>query len=280
MGALSRLEAKFGKAAIPGLLRWVALLQGVMFIITMMRGADVIDFLALDPARILQGQVWRVLSFVCVPPTMNLLFIIFAVFFLWFISDGLESAWQPFGVNLYFFATVFFLVLASFVRYFLQAVLPVMQAPIAPEFVVIASVIIAFACLYPEVEILLFGIIPLKMKWIGFLDVGFLGLMLLSGAWIEVPLALVPFFVTFVPAFFRSASQRAQTATRRVDYERRQLPKGIVFHRCSRCGATDQEEPDLEFRVTQDGEDLCLRCLANGNVSSSAPDQAAPPPPP
>ncbi len=265
MGAFTRLEAKFGKAAIPGLLRWVALLQGVMFIITMMRGAEVIDFLALDPPRILQGQVWRILSFVCVPPTTNFIFIIFAVFFLWFVSDGLERAWRPFGVNLYFFATVFCLVLASFIRYFIQGTPPGSQ-DIAPEFVVIASLVMAFACLYPEVEILLFGIIPLKMKWIGYLDAGFLGLMLLSGAWIEVPLALIPFFVAFVPSFFRSASQRAQTASRKAGYERRQLSKTDAFHRCSRCGATDQEEPDLEFRVTQDGEDLCLRCIEVGKA--------------
>src|SRR3954470_9629702 len=101
MGFLDKLERRIGFIAIPGLIRAIVTLSVLVFILCYLnKGFD--SYLALDIGRIRAGEVWRLVTYIFVPRMGNPLFIAIALWFLWFIGDGLERAWGAFRLTLYF----------------------------------------------------------------------------------------------------------------------------------------------------------------------------------
>src|SRR6059058_2198252 len=101
MSWLDRLERRFGFLAVPGLIRIVigftALVWALMWLNPNLRFA-----LELDPVRIRHGELWRLVTYIFIPQTLSPWWILFALWFLWFIGNGLEQAWGAFRLTLYF----------------------------------------------------------------------------------------------------------------------------------------------------------------------------------
>src|SRR5664279_3018234 len=101
MSFLEKLERRLGFIAIPGLIRAVVTLNALVFVLVLLnKGFD--SYLALDLARIRAGEVWRLVTYIFVPQVGHFLLVVVALWFLWFIGDGLERAWGPFRLTLYF----------------------------------------------------------------------------------------------------------------------------------------------------------------------------------
>src|SRR4051795_10118050 len=99
---LDKLERRFGFLGIPGLIRIVIGFTALVYVLVYLnRGFE--SFLTLDPALILRGQVWRLVTYIFLPQTFSPLMVVLALWFLWFIGDGLERAWGAFRLTLYFF---------------------------------------------------------------------------------------------------------------------------------------------------------------------------------
>ena len=122
------------------------MVQALMFIL--IKAIPALDeLLQLVPQLVLQGEVWRVLGFVFLPPTDSVIWIIFAVMFLFFIGNILEEAWGSFRLNVYYFSSVVLLNLAAFVTGHGTA----MEATLLYQSLFLAACVLA-----PEVEIMLF----------------------------------------------------------------------------------------------------------------------------
>ena len=179
------------------------------------------------------------------------------VMFTFFINDGLEQAWGSFRLNLCVIGGALLVALGAL---FLGA---------APTGLFLwLGFLMAFAILYPEHEIMLFFVIPVKMKWLGIMDalicLFFFGV---SVAALSHALPLTIILSLFIPGIFvgpdwvRGIHRQLDAADRRRKFESK--AKGDpedAFHTCDGCGITDVEEPELEFRVTEAGEELCSRC--------------------
>lgn len=260
---IARAERRFGHLAIPDLVRWAGIFQGIVWLL---RGfsPEVVSLLAFDRDAILGGQVWRLVTFAMIPGTQNPLLILFVVFFLWFISAGLEREWGSFRVNLYALATVACLILFGFI--------PGAGGLLAgaATYLFFASVFLAFASIYPEQVIHLFGIIPIKAKWLGFAKAGllFYQVLLLPPFLLAVAAALFPYATVFLPALVRGMKQRGQAAARRAKFQAKAAEEeSEAFHTCAGCPKTDLTHPELEFRVAADGEEYCLECLPRPEAS-------------
>src|SRR5437773_12118598 len=97
---LDKLERRFGFLGIPGLIRIVIGFTALVYVLVYLnRGFE--SFLTLDPALILRGQVWRLVTYFLVPKTFSSLWMLLALWFLWFIGDGLERAWGSFRLTIY-----------------------------------------------------------------------------------------------------------------------------------------------------------------------------------
>ena len=252
MTFLDRLERRLGFIAIPGLIRAIVALNALVFVLVLLnKGFD--SYLALNLERIRAGEVWRLVTYIFVPGIANPLMVVVALWFLWFIGDGLERAWGPFRLTLYF--------LVGMIGTTIAAVLSNSQFSSQMLF---TTLFFAFAHFYPDEIIYLFFVLPLKVKWIAWAYAGFLliGFATQSNSYrLALVAALSNYLIFFGPGVVRHLRQRKEVAVRRHRFEIQSRSEDEPLHRCVTCGATEISDPSLEFRVARDGEEYCLAHL-------------------
>jgi membrane associated rhomboid family serine protease len=256
MALIDRLELRFSRYAIPGLIRYVVIFNALLFILGRV-SPGYLNALTLDPEKIMQGEVWRLITYIFIPQTTNFLFAAMAVMFLWFVGDSLENTWGAFRLNVFYFTGIIFNTIAAF---FLGGDGTYLNF----------SLLLAFATLFPD-EVVLLLIIPMKVKWLAWIYV----VLLVVGA-ITQPIAvkagivvsLFNYFLFFGPTFFRNRLQRGQAIARKAKFEAASLPEDSIMHRCAVCGRTDVTHPHLDFRVSADGNDYCVEHLPKKTPAS------------
>ncbi len=256
---LDKLEKKFGRFAIPNL---------TMYLI----GAYIIGFgiyyflpglfkwLTLEPYFILKGQVWRVISWVLVPPSGSLISIIFIVLLYYSLGTALERAWGTFRYNVYIFSGILFTVIGAFALYFIAGTGMVGYGGLFSTYYINMSIFLAFAVSYPDMELLLYFIIPIKMKWMAIVYAVFILYDFIAGNFISrvtIAASLLNFIVFFLSTK-KGYSPKQQM--RKKKYQKQSRPhmtySNGARHRCAVCGRTELDDPNLEFR-------FCSKC--NGN---------------
>jgi membrane associated rhomboid family serine protease len=252
MSFLDKLERRLGFIAIPGLIRAVVTLNALVFVLVFLnKGFD--SYLALDIARIRAGEVWRLITYIFVPRMAYPLFVVIALWFLWFIGDGLERAWGSFRLTLYF--------LVGMIGTTIAAVLSNSQFSSQMLF---TTLFFAFAHFYPEEIIYVFFILPLKIKWIAWIYAGYLLLRFATESnsyRMAFIAALSNYLIFFGPGVIRHLRQRKEVTLRRQRFEIQSRSDEEPLHRCTTCGATELTDPSLEFRVARDGEEYCIAHL-------------------
>ncbi len=259
------LERTFGWAAFPSPIRILVIFQIAATLLS--RSVEgYTSLLLLDKERILEHyEVWRLLTFLFVTDT-HPIFLIFLLFIMWMINDGMESEWGSFRVNLYLFGTWLGMVIAAWI---LPSALQHEMSGIETV-ILYSSLFMAFATLHPKQEILVFFVLPVQVRWLALLNGIVIVRMAISafaiptqpsgiGA-LPMVLGMLPYLTVFVPKFFHYLIHRGQAAARQSRFRARQMPAGEAFHVCAKCGVTDQDRPEIEFRVGSDGEDYCPTC--------------------
>lgn len=276
MNWLDKLEKKFGRYAIDNLMLYIVVLYGFGFVLNMVNPTFYDTWLSLDAPAILHGQVWRILTFIIDPPSMSLLWVIISISLYYFIGKQLEMAWGAFRFNVYFFAGVLFHVIAAILAYLLTGV----SLQMGTEYLNL-SLFLVFAFLYPDVQFLVWFIIPVKAKWLAWLD-GAVFLYGIAQAFIPAyggnpvygiyykanALAAAVSLLNFLLFFFSSRKTRAyspkqmkrkrefQKNMRQAHPTQNPYATGGAKHRCAVCGRTELDDPNLEFRY-------CSKCHGN-----------------
>ena len=208
MNWLDKLERRGRKLAIPGLMKIVVIGMALVFVCNLLfPQANLLYYLAFSPALILQGQVWRVFTFVFLPPDSSLLFIVFALYFYYLIGTSLENAWGSFRFTLYYFIGMLGAIIAGFLT------------GRATNSYLNLSLFFAFAAVYPDMQVLLFFLIPIKVKWLAIIDAVLFAVQLIFADWATraaVIASLANFFIFFGPALFT----RLKNYRRREDWRR------------------------------------------------------------
>jgi membrane associated rhomboid family serine protease len=249
MSFLDKLERRLGFIAIPGLVRAIVTLNVLVFILVYLnKGFD--SYLALDMARIRAGEVWRLVTYIFVPQTLSPLWLVLALWFLWFVGEGLERAWGPFRLTLYFIVGMIGTTIAAFFfgSNFSNSML-------------LSALFFAFARFYPDEIIYVFFILPVKVKWLAWISAGFLfyGFVVGTNSYrMAMVAALSNYLIFFGPEFIYQARHRQEVATRRKRFEVQTRSDEEPLHRCATCGATELTDANLEFRVARDGEEYCV----------------------
>src|SRR5437762_12152954 len=226
---LDKLERRFGFLGIPGLIRVVigftALVWALMWLNPSFRSA-----LDLDPARIRHGELWRLVTYMFVPHTLSFWHVL-PLWFLWFIGEGLERAWGPFRLTLYFVVGMIGTTIAAF---FFGSKLS--------NGMLIASLFFAFARFYPDQVIYIFFILPVKIKWLAWVFAAFLlvGFVLNSNSYRAALIAaFANYFIFFGPEIIHQARHRQEVSTRRRRFEAHSRSDDEALHRCAVCGARE-----------------------------------------
>lgn len=173
---IDKAERKFGKYAINNLSMYIIIAYVIGYILQL---TGTMDFLRLNPYEILHGQVWRVVTWVIVPPSSLGIFTIIMLFFYYSLGRNLEMTWGAFRYNLYIFSGMLFTLIGAMLLYVFFAYF----SPNNPQevgyvismyvttFYVNMSIFLVFAALYPNMQVLLYFIIPIKIKWMAILYV-------------------------------------------------------------------------------------------------------------
>jgi membrane associated rhomboid family serine protease len=251
MTFLDKLERRFGFLGIPGLMRIIVGFTALVFFLVLLNPGFA-SFLDLDPARIRQGEVWRLVTYIFLPGTTSY-FVILVLWFLWWIGQGLERAWGPFRLTLYFLVGMIGTTAAAF---FFGATFS--------NTMLISSLFLAFARFYPDDVIYILFILPAKIKWVAWFTVALLliGFVTKGNAYrMALIAAFSNYLIFFGPELIRDVRQRGEVAARRRRYEVDSRPDAEPLHKCAVCGATEISDASLEFRVSRDGEEYCIAHL-------------------
>lgn len=270
MALINTLEQKFGRWGIPGLIRIVCGFMVLNYLLFTLNPA-MVELLHLDVGKVMKGEVWRLFTFAVVPPTYNALSFFFFIYFQWWAGESLEQAWGAFRFTLYYLGAMLGAVIFMFLFHHLfgsVAGLPEVVAlynGVCSQMLALLPVI-TFAGVFPEQEIRLMAIIPVKMKWVGLISGG-VALMLVFNdplgsyaSGLALLLVFAGFFLVFVPHYVRHVKHRTKVVERRRVYRSGSRPEAEPLHTCRACGTTEFDEPDMAFRVSG-GEEFCAPCL-------------------
>lgn len=256
MNFLNKLERKFGKYAIHGLSKYLIILYIAGAVVSILPGTDFYgSFLALNPYMILQGQVWRLFTFLIATPSTNLIFLILVLLCYYNICRELEYIWGDFKFNLYVLTGVLGTIAASFILYFIT------KSPYIymDTFYLNLSLMLAYIASFPDARFYFYGIIPIKAKWLGIIEGIYLGYSFLAGD-IVTKVAIVVSLMNFLLFFFGTRNYHKYSpkqAKRRNNYIKEvRVSTNTTRHRCHICGRTELDDPNLEFRY-------CSKCEGN-----------------
>ncbi|MDQ6940093.1 MAG: rhomboid family intramembrane serine protease [Verrucomicrobiota bacterium] len=258
MTFLDKLERRIGFIAIPGLIRIVVAFTALVYVLTFLN-TDIFSILELNPARIRHGEVWRLLTYIFIPrgtgthSMLQPLWVVFALQITWFIGELVEHAWGAFRFTLYVLVGMIGTTAAAFL--FGAQFSNVMLA---------LSVLFACAWFCPDEIIYVMFIIPMKIKWLAWIAAAFVTLGAFGAPFsykMAAVTALANYFLFFGPEIFHQLRHRQEVSTRRNRFEMQTRPDTESLHRCKTCGRTELTDPDLEFRVSRDGEEYCMEHL-------------------
>ena len=176
----NKLERKLGRYAIPNLTFILIGCYVIGYLLTLFN-SGVEAYMTLEPALILKGQVWRLITWLVIPPSSLNLFTIIMLMFYLSIGRSLENTWGAFRYNFYIIGGIVLTIIAAFVSYAVFSLIygmPVMfgsgsSSPFSTYYICM-SIFLGFAATFPDVQVLLYFVIPIKVKWLGYLYAAFL----------------------------------------------------------------------------------------------------------
>lgn len=267
MNFMNKMERKFGRYAIPNLSLYVIICYVIGYVLQLI-APTMAYFLYLIPSEVfLHGQVWRLVTWVLIPPSSLNIFTIIMLIFYYSIGSSLERTMGSFRYNVFIFGGVLLTTLSVLLLYGIGLLLGTnLNYPYASTYYLTTSIFLAYALCYPDMQVLLYFVIPVKVKWLAILDVVLLVFECISSgfspAGIGVKVVIGATLLNLLFFFMTSRSFHHLTPgeqKRRREFKKKvQTPGGnyITRHKCAVCGRTERDGDDLVFR-------FCSKC--NGN---------------
>ncbi|HHV99144.1 MAG TPA: rhomboid family intramembrane serine protease [Clostridiaceae bacterium] len=189
---LDKLERKFGRYAIKNLMMYIIALNMAVYLIMLTdRTGWVIRKLMLIPSLLLKGEIWRLFTYIFIPPESSMIFIFFVLYFYYLIGTSLEQQWGSFRFNVYYLIGMLGTTIAAFI-----------SGTGATGVYLNLSLFLAFAYMYPNYEILLFFFVPIKVKYLGWLNIAFIAYAVLTEP-LPGKVAAVASIINFIVFFGR-----------------------------------------------------------------------------
>ena len=272
------LRRKLEKYAIPNLTLYLIICYGIGYLMQYLVPAGY-QYLMLDPFLALKGQVWRLVTWILIPPDSSNIFFVLITLYLYYSLGGLlERIWGTYKYNVYLFSGLLFTILGAFVLCgysVLMGAQPTMYTGLYllnngsavyfgqfSTYYINMSIFLACAASIPDVQVLLMFIFPIKVKWLGIVYGIILLVNCIQGGiatWIVVIFSLLNFLVFFLRSKGKMHLSVGQIKRQQEFHQKMRSAgqtKGITRHKCAICGRTELDGDDLEFR-------FCSKC--NGN---------------
>lgn len=241
---LDRLVAKF---AIKDLMKYIMMGSFLVFALDLASDGMMTRLLYFSRPLIMQGQVWRIITFIFIPGSGSL-FVIISLFFYFYIGRILEMAWGTTRFNTYYFMGLFFTILGGFFTGYTSTMYLNM------------TLFLAYATTFPESMVNIYFVLPVKVKYLGYLYGAMVLFQFITASWVVrviIFISLLNFLLFFGPGFMKDRQRKTKTHQMRRNIESAKIATKIMtIHKCTTCGITERDDPNMEFRY-------CTRCEGN-----------------
>ncbi|MCR5628607.1 hypothetical protein [Eubacterium sp.] len=282
MKFLNKLERKYGKYAIDNLTLILILGYVIGYVINLVNDR-MFGYLTLNPYMIMKGQVWRLISWILVPPSELSLFTIVMLFFYYSIGRTLEQTWGKFKYNIFILCGILFTIASAFIALYVlpssvygmynisevnagdtfQFVKGYIISFYVSTYYINLSIFLLFAALYPDMQVMLYFIIPIKIKWLAYLDVALMAYEVYKYGIVcgVIVFASLLNFLIFFALIMQAKGNTPVNAKRKHDYQKKVYSAKSVYeggarHKCAICGRTELDNPNLTFRY-------CSKCTGS-----------------
>ena len=248
------LHPNFG---IPNLMLYIVIANVAVYLLDSFSNHALTMALYFSPRLVLHGQIWRLVTFALIPRSSSFWALIF-LYFYYFIGTALEREWGSAKFNVYLFSGMIFTIVYVFLIYFITG----RSMSVGADYIYL-SMFFSFATYYPEMQVLLFFFIPIKIKWLAIVDAVFFVISIFTSSF---PASLLPVVATLNYLLFCGEllfagispgriRQRQKTVSfrREAGRIRREQRNAPYRFKCAVCGRTEVSNPELEFRY-------CSRC--------------------
>ena len=243
------LERRAPWLGTQGVIKAVVLMNALTFLLVTLDPAYA-AMLALVPEKIMQGEVWRLVSYIFVPETRSWFWVLFLLLFMWFLANALEETWGALKLNVFYLVGMTGCTVAAFF----------FGGGSSNTFLNL-SLFFAFATVVPNYEIFLFFILRVKVKYVAWV-LGGIFLMQLLVMPLPAKMAMIAsvanYLLFFGPGFIGNLRTRRKDTARLRKFKQESSDS---LHRCEVCGRTETSDPRLDFRVTGDGKEFCTEHL-------------------
>lgn len=280
MKLLNKLEKKFGNYYLNNL-TLILIVGFVVGFLVEVFAEDAVNILVLDPAMVLHGQIWRLITWVIIPPGRVGLLFILTLMFYWFIGRTLEQVWGGFRYNLYIISGILFTDIGVIVTYLVLILMG--QTEMAELFSISSggvgissyflcmSMFLAYAAQFPDqmfYTLIFFIPVPIKVKWMAIIDAAYLIYYMMMYLYVRYIPGVVTIIMSFLNFFvfwylYKGKNGYKKKKRKTGNNKAKKINVGTVTqikpatrHKCSICGQTELDNSELEFRY-------CSRC--NGN---------------
>lgn len=269
MNFLNKMERKIGKYAIPNLMIYLIAAYCIGFVIYTVN-PNFMLMLTLSPYHILHGQVWRLITWILMPTDTRVFSLLIMALLYYQLGSALERSWGTFRFNVYIFGGMLFTVIGAFILYgiyaaagtgSLETISLISSLTFTTNYINL-TIFLAFAVMYPEMQILLFFIIPVKMKWMAVVYAVLIAINLILTSWggrIAIIMSILNFLIFFLSTRnYRRVSPKEIHRKQVFKAQMREPRRGsmVTKHKCAVCGRTELDDPNLEFR-------FCSKCAGN-----------------
>lgn len=284
----SKWEKRFGRYAIKNLSLYLVIGYAIGYVLSLSDATSsfLYNWLSLDAWQILHGQVWRLFTWLLIPPSSFDFFTLLMLYFYWSIGTTLERVWGTWKYNTYIFGGILCTIAASFLclLYIYVWVGPVMGGDVNAQvmsyysmyasyylstYYVNLSIFLGYAATFPDMQVMLFFVIPLKTKVLGVIYLILMGYYFITGnifskfvigaALVNMGIFLLCNRTTFNPKqVYRQQASRVKRKMHIQDKPKENKPPKMqaAVHKCAICGQTELSNPNLEFRY-------CSKCKGN-----------------
>ncbi|MCR5196027.1 MAG: hypothetical protein K6D38_06880 [Pseudobutyrivibrio sp.] len=270
---LDKLEKKFGKFAIRNLIIYLLMGYGIGYVLQFLSTLTQVpwlSYLQLEPYYIIHGlQLWRLVTWVLIPPSTNLLLAIIMFILYYQLGITLEHTWGTFRFNVFIFGGMILTIIGAFITYAIWGVTVPIGSTISTYYINL-SIFLAFSACFPDMQVLLYFIIPIKMKWMSIFYLVMITITVvqyISGGLIFAAIPIIMSLLNFGIFYLmtkRTIRFNPKEMRRRAEFRRQATPPRtqyrdgtpIAKHRCVVCGRTELTNPELEFR-------FCSKCDGN-----------------
>ncbi len=244
MNFLNKVDKLVSKFAIKDLMKYIMLGSFLVYLVDMTSNNLMSNLLFFNRDLILRGQFWRAITFVFVPGSRSI-FMIISFFFYYYIGRTLEMAWGTVRFNTYYFMGLLFTILGGF---FLG---------LATTYYLNMTLFLAYATTFPESMVNIYFVLPVKVKYLGYLYGVIVFIDFIGAGWINrfiILISILNFLLFFGPKYFKDQKRKTKTNKMRKNIQQATIETRLKYiHKCTTCGITERDDPNMEFRY-------CSKC--------------------